>query len=140
MDRSVLEEYIDACENIKDLEKDIRKLKKQRKTIIQTNVTGSNPEFPYEQKHFKIVGAQFSYTDDRQLRTLERILVDRRTKAERLKLDVETWMNTIPQRMQRIIRYKLFEGMTWEQVAVRMGRRATADSVKKEYQRFMEEK
>lgn len=140
MDRNVLEEYIDACENIKDLERDIRKLKKQRKTIIQTNVTGSNPNFPYEKTHFKIVGAQFNYTDDRQLRTLERILLDRRAKAEKLKLDVEEWMNTIPQRMQRIIRYKLFEGMTWEQVAVRMGRRATGDSVKKEYQRFMGEK
>lgn len=140
MDRKILEEYIDACENIKDLERDIRKLKKQRKTIIQTNVTGSNPNFPFEKTHFKIVGAQFSYVEDRQLRTLERILVDRRSKAEQLKLGVEEWMNTIPQRMQRIIRYKLFEGMTWEQVAVRMGRRTTGDSVRVEYQRFMEKK
>lgn len=139
MDRGVLEEYIDACENIKDLERDIRELKKRRKTIIQTSVTGSNPNFPYEKTHFKITGAQFSYADDHQLRTLERILVDRKTKAEQLKLDVETWINTIPQRMQRIIRYRVFEGMTWEQVAMRMGRRATADSVKKEYQRFMGE-
>lgn len=137
MDRRVLEEYIDACENIKDLERDIRKLKKQRRTIIQTNVTGSNPNFPYEKTHFKIAGAQFSYADDSQLRTLERILIDRKAVAEQLKLDVETWINTIPQRMQRIIRYRVFEDMTWEQVATRMGRRATADSVRMEYNNFL---
>ena len=49
-------------------------------------------------------------------------------------------MLTIPQRMQRIIRYKIFEELSWSEVAIRMGRKATADSVKKEYQRFMDEK
>lgn len=41
------------------------------------------------------------------------------------------WINTIPVRMQRIIRYRIFEGMTWEQVAIRMGRGATEISMKK---------
>ena len=41
-------------------------------------------------------------------------------------------------RMQRIIRYRIFDELPWNDVAVRMGRRATAESVKKEYQRFME--
>ena len=49
-------------------------------------------------------------------------------------------MNTIPVRMQRIIRYKVFEGMTWQQVAKKMGRKATEISLKKEYQRFFEKK
>ena len=40
--------------------------------------------------------------------------------------------------MQRIIRYRYLEGLTWEQVAMRMGRRATADSVRKELERFFE--
>ena len=47
---------------------------------------------------------------------------------------------SVPPRMQRIIRYKVFDGLTWGQVAARMGRKATADSVKKEFQRFMAEK
>ena len=49
-------------------------------------------------------------------------------------------MNTIPVRMKRIIRYKVFEGMTWQQVAKKMGRKATEESVKKEFQRFFKEK
>ena len=49
-------------------------------------------------------------------------------------------MNTIPIRMQRIIRYKYFEGMSWEQVADRIGRMATGDSVRMEVDRFLKEK
>ena len=48
--------------------------------------------------------------------------------------------DTLPVRMQRIIRYKVFEGMTWQQVAKKIGRKATEESVKKEFQRFLKEK
>lgn len=137
MDKKILEDYIDACENIKDTEKHIRKLKKQKKNIVQTNVTGSNPNFPYEKQHFKIQGTSFTYSDDRQLRINEKMLEERKRNAESLKMQVEQWLNTIPNRMQRIIRYKIFEGMTWEQVAERLGRKATGESVRKEYEKFM---
>ena len=137
MDKKILEDYIDACENIKDTEKHIRKLKKQKKNIVQTNVTGSNPNFPYEKQHFKIQGTSFTYSDDRQLRINENMLEERKRNAETLKVQVEQWMNTISNRMQRIIRYKIFEGMTWEQVAERLGRKATGESVRKEYEKFM---
>ena len=46
-------------------------------------------------------------------------------------------MLTIPSRMQRIIRYRYLEGLAWKQVAARMGRKATENSVKKEFERFM---
>ena len=49
-------------------------------------------------------------------------------------------MNSISVRMQRIIRYKIFEKMTWEQVAKRLGRRATGEGVRKEYENFMKDK
>lgn len=140
MDKYILNDYIDACENIKDTEEEIRKLNRRKKTIIQANVNGSNPEFPYEKKRFKIQGMEFAYKDDMSLRFYKKTLEERKQKAEELKLEVERWLNTIPNRMQRIIRYKIFEGMTWEQVAVRIGRKATGESVRKEYQRFVEEK
>lgn len=137
MDKNILNDYIDACENIKDTEKEIKKLEKLKTTVVQTNVSGSNPNFPYEKKHFKVQGVKFTYKDDSQLRMYEKILEERKQKAEKLKQQVEMWMNTIPNRMQRIIRYKVFEGMTWEQVATRLGRKATGDSVRKEYDNFM---
>ena len=137
MDKHTLNDYIDACENIKDAEEEIRKLNKRKKTIIQTNVNGSNPEFPYEKKRFKIQGMEFTYKDDMSLKVYKKTLEERKQKAEELKLEVERWLNTIPNRMQRIIRYKIFEGMTWEQVAQKIGRKATADSVRKEFEKFL---
>ena len=87
---------------------------------------------------FKIEGPSFTYTDDAQLRIEEKLLEERKAQSEEIKLQVEQWMNGIPVRMQRIIRYKFFEGMSWEQVAVRMGRKSTEGSVKMEFQRFMD--
>ena len=137
VDKYILNDYIDACENIKETEAEIRKLNKRKKTIIQTNVDGSNPDFPYERKRFKIQGVAFNYEDDKSLRIYRKTLEERKRKAEELKLQVEQWMNTIPNRMQCIIRYKIFEGMTWEQVAQKIGRKATADSVRKEFEKFL---
>ena len=70
----------------------------------------------------------------------EELLEKRKEDAEKIKTRVEEWMNTIPVRMQRIIRYKIFEGLTWQQVAKKIGRKATEISLKKEYQRFFEKK
>ena len=47
MDKNILSQYIDACELIKETEEEIKKLNRKKKTVIQTNVSGSNPEFPY---------------------------------------------------------------------------------------------
>lgn len=138
MDKKILNNYIDACALVKETEKDIRRLKKKRKTVIQTNVKGSNPSFPYQEQHFKVQGTTFTYQDDGNLRLEEKLLEQRKENAERIKKQVEEWMLTIPIRMQRIIRYKIFEEMTWEQTAAKIGRKATGESVKKEFQRFME--
>ena len=46
-------------------------------------------------------------------------------------------LQLLPVRMQRIVRYKFFEGLEWEQIAIKMGRKATKDSVRKEFERFM---
>ena len=137
MDKNILNDYIDACALVQETERDIRALKKKRKTIIQTNVSGSNPDFPYQPQHFKIEGTTFTYADDSALRWDEGLLERRKANAEKIKLNVEEWMLTIPARM---IRWKFLEELTWEEVAVKMGRKATGDSVRLEFQRFMAEK
>lgn len=138
LNKSILSDYIDACKLLKETEEDIRRLKKKRNMITQTNVRGSNPEFPYQQQHFQIEGIAFTYSDDKQLRMEEMLLEERKRRAEKVKVETEAWMNTIPIRMQRIIRNKFFEGLSWEQVARRMKNSVTADSVRKEFERFME--
>lgn len=136
MDKTILQEYIDACELIRETEEDIRRLRRKKQTVIQTNVKGSNPEFPYQEQHFRVQGTAITYEEDGRLRTEEKLLEERKARAEEVKLQVEEWMLTIPMRMQRIIRFKIFQGLSWEEVAVRMGRKATGDGVRMEFERF----
>ena len=89
MDKGILQDYVDACELIKETEQDIQKLKRKKKTIIQTNVKGSNPNFPYQEQHFKIQGTPFTYSEDSILRMEEKLLEERRAVAEEKKRLVE---------------------------------------------------
>lgn len=138
MDKQILEQYIDACELVEEAKEELRRLKKQRKRIEQDIVKGSSRDFPYTAHNFHVQGISYSVLKDpRSVEVQEKILQQRIEAAAKIKLQVEAWLLTIPPRMQRIIRYKIFEEMTWAQVAVRMGRRATEASVKMEFQRFM---
>lgn len=138
MDKEILSQYIDACALIKETEEDIRKVKRQRKTILQDRVHGSMKEFPYTAQGFKIQGVAYSVVSEPgKLEGYEQILEERKAQAEAIKAQVEAWMNTIPQRMQRIIRMKFFEERTWGEVAVKIGRKATENGIKKEFERFM---
>lgn len=140
MDKHILNQYIDACALVKETEEDIRKLQKRRQTIVQGVVKGSMQNFPYTKKNFHIEGVPYSVVQNPgALEMEEKLLEERKAAAETIKQQVEVWMSSLPMRMQRIIRYKVFEGMTWAQVAVKMGRKATEESVKKEYQRLMKE-
>lgn len=135
MTKQILTDYIDACELIKETERDIRKLRKQE--IVHDKVSGSNPEFPYQSMNFNVEGAVEISLDEKHLEKEKELLKQRKKRAEEIKLEVETWMNTIPLRMQRIIRYKVFERDSWEKVAIKMGDNVTADSIRMEYYNFM---
>ncbi|MDO4267440.1 MAG: RNA polymerase subunit sigma-70 [Eubacteriales bacterium] len=137
MDKQILNDYIDACELIRETERDIKRLKKRREEVLQDSVRGSNPEFPYNPQSFKIHGTAYTCRDDNRLRTEEELLVERKNSADRIRRDVEVWMLTIPARMQRIIRYRFFEGLSWAETAARMGRKATGDSVRMEFANFL---
>lgn len=138
MDKKILEDYIDACEFIKETEAEIRKLEKKKK-YVQDKVRGSNPEFPYEERSFNLGGTIETVADASALAREKQILEEQRKFASDLKIGVEEWMQQIPFRMQRIIRYKIFSGLSWEETAILMGRKCTAGSVKMEFQRFMKE-
>ena len=138
MDKTILQDYIDACELLKETEKEINRLNQKTKTIIQDSVKGSSQEYPYIEQHFKVQWTAFTVKDDSRLHHEEKLLEQRKAKAESVRRQVDEWLLTVPIRMQRVIRYRYLEGMTWEQVAAKMGRRATGDSVRKELERFFE--
>lgn len=136
MDKNILNQYMDACVLIRETEADIRELEKRKRTV-QDSVKGSNPEFPYQSQSFHIEGTAEHPGDWSLLAAEQKILADRKANAAKIKTEVEAWMNTIPQRMQRIIRMKIFKNFEWERIADEIGRGATGDSVRKEFERFI---
>ena len=137
MDKDILKQYIDACEAVKETEEQIRQLQKNRKTVVVDTVKGSMHDFPFAPKSFKVTGiAHDVVVDPGQLDREELLLEERKAAAAQIKSQVEAWLNTIPVRMQRIIRYRIFEKMSWKQVAMKMGRHATENGLKKEFERF----
>lgn len=140
MNKKMLAEYIDACGLIKETEQELEKLEKKKTPAILGKVKGSNPDFPYQECNFTVHGTEYGYEDDKEFSRKKEILQDRIKKAESIKLHVEEWMNTVPMRMQRIIRYKIFEGLSWEETATKIGRKATGEGIRKEFERFFEHK
>ena len=138
MDKKILEDYIDACAFIKETEDEIKKLEKRRR-IVQDKVKGSNPDFPYEERSFSLHGTTETLAEAGRLARERQILEEQKAQAEELKLQVEEWMQEIPFRMQRIIKYKFFNRLSWEEVATLIGKKCTADGVRMEFQRFMGE-
>ena len=139
LDKQILEQYIDACELIKDTKDEIRKLRKRRSQIQQDSVKGSAHEFPYTLQTYHLEGLGYAAVKDPdELDRMEKLLEERIRNAEKIKRQVEAWLNTVSPRMQRIIRYRIFEELTWVQVAVKMGRKATEEGIRKEFIRFME--
>ena len=110
VDKQILYQYIDACELVKETEEDIQKIKQTRKRIEQDIVKGSSHDFPYTPVNFHVEGLSYSVVSDlHSLEVQEQILERRKAAAQAIKLQVEAWMLTLPQRMQRIIRYKIFD-------------------------------
>ena len=136
MDKKILEDYIDACAFIKDTEAEIERLEK-KKRYVQDKVRGSNPDWPYEERSFNIGGTTETVPDSAALAKERQILDEQRRIALDLKLGVEEWMKEIPFRMQRIIKYKFFNRLSWEEVATLMGKKCTADGVRMEFNNFM---
>lgn len=137
MNKEILNQYIDACELIKETQEDIRKLR-QRGEIQNDSVKGSMTDFPYIEKTFHIQGIDIG--NEQQIEKERELLQQRINQAKELKNEVEAYLNTIPLRMQRIIYFYIFKQMSWEEVATRMGRKCTGESVRKEFERFMQKK
>ena len=136
MDKQILKDYIDACKFIEETEEEIKRLKKKRK-VVQDKVKGSNPEWPYEARSFNLGGTIETVEDAGRIQREEHLLQKQKETAEDLKLQVEEWMQDIPFRMQRIIKYKVFNQLSWDEVAALMGRKCSADSIRMEFNNFM---
>lgn len=117
--KKLLSQYIDLQQEIKDLEKRIERLSNFK--VEHDVVTGSNSEFPYQPRSFKIEG--YNIQDIDKLNELKDLLVDRKNKCEEMKLEIEKFISSIPDsRTRRIFQYRYIDGLTWLQIAMRMNK------------------
>lgn len=134
MEKIVLEQYIDACELVKETEERIARLKENRTTLTD-KVEGSSHEFPWIKTNFKIEG---SPEDEIGLINREvELLYLQKTAAYELKIKVEGWLSKAPIRIRRIVQFKYFDSLTWEEVADRLSRGTGGESVRKELERYL---
>ena len=138
VDKKLLSEYTAACTLVEKTKKQIANLKKKRAAVHRVNVAGSNPEFPYQKKHFHIEGKKIDLQDEVKLEKEQQLLEERFEKAEDIVLEVQQFINDLTPRMALIVSGYYFEGKSWAEVAEELGAGATEDSVRKEFDRFFE--
>ena len=134
--KQLLSEYADACELIKETEKDIKKLESEKRIVVYDKVKGSMREFPYTEQNFSISGRPDETVIEKKIDSEYIVLEERKRKAEEIKQQVQVIINRATPRMQRIIRYKYLEGLTWRQISSKL-HNTTEEGVRKEFERFL---
>ena len=143
MTKDILVQYCDLKEEIKDLRRRIENKQKEIDRLEEEGAVTDSVKGGYGgEQHFKITG--FPYPEYSRKKTALYLYKAQLENAELELLEltnaVEEYIQSLTNsRIRRIIRYRFIDDLRWYQVAQRMGGRATEDSVKKEFQRFMQQ-
>lgn len=142
VDRKFLEQYADMVREIPELEAKIDRLEAQIAKIeaegaVKDTVSGGNggtqhfviEGFPipeYKKKRTRLLSVKMSYE---QLKN----------NVEEKVMEIETFIAGIDDsRIRRIITMKYIDGLSWTETAEKLGRYATADSARKEFERYFQ--
>ena len=139
--KEVLVQYIDLREEQKEVTERISKLEKQIDKIesegaVIDKVSGGTGGM----QHFRIEG--FPYPEYSRKKTL---LYNRKAILSELEMEITERLNEVEQfiksvqdsHLRRIITYRVVEGLSWNEVAYKIGGGNTEDSVRKAFERFM---
>lgn len=133
-------EYQDLQDEIKKLEKQIRKMETSR-CQVSDSVKGTRPDGTYGSITITGFPVPDYYRRKKLLEKRKANLSKFELQLLELTNDVDDYINSLADsRMRRMIRYKFFDELSWVQVAHRMGGKYTADSCRKQIERFLEEK
>lgn len=133
--RKKLKEYVEACRTVRELDSGLSGEKAP--CTVSDIVKSSMAEHPYVEKRCRIEGMPCdtpeSYLYQRHVMNIQK------EEALRIMREVEQMVTQAPLRIQRIIQFKYFQNLKWEEVADRMQGRATGESVRKELDRYFKE-
>lgn len=142
MDVKQLLRYADLKAEEKDLERRIeasqRKVEKYENMVVSDTVSGSRGEYDIYGP-IKIEGyAHRGYARAKKKeKEYKKQLQDARDKIREQRAEIETYIQNIPNGVvRRIARYKCEDGLTWQQVAEKMGKGYTADGCRMMLKRY----
>lgn len=140
--KKILVQYGDLQKEIKELRERIEKTEKliakieNEGSVIDKVMGGAGGLQP-----FKIEGFPYPEYNRKKklLRERKKMLKNREIKLEEMLNQIDDFVSEVDDsRMRRIISLKYLEKMSWNQIAIRIGGNATADSVRMEFNRFIE--
>lgn len=144
MTKEILIQYSDLQEEIKDIRRRIEKTKDQldriqREGTVVDSVRGTRKDGTIGS--IRIEG--FPCVDYERRQTQLYLYLAQMTNAETELLEltnkVEEYINSIKDsRMRRIIHYRIIDGLSWYEVADKFGGKATSDSCRMYFERFLE--
>lgn len=135
--KSKLEEIYDVKKEIIEVSEKIKKL--EDGASVEDLVMGSMASFPYSKVNINIKA------DNRnkvvEVRKYLDILKERLERLLTIQVEVEEFISSLPtSRLRRIFTFKYLDQCTWQRIALMIGGKATADSVRMEHDRFLKEK
>lgn len=142
--KRILIQYSDLREEVKEVRKKIEETEKQidkieyEGSVVDTVCGGSGGI-----QHFKIEGFPYPEYGRKKILLCDRqeILKKREAKLFETLNQVEEFIGSVDDsRMRRIITLRVIDNLSWFKVAKRIGGNATADSVRMEFNRFMEKR
>ncbi|MCI1958848.1 MAG: hypothetical protein LKJ25_04395 [Clostridia bacterium] len=144
MDKAILVQYADMQEEIKDIRRRIEKTKKRLKKInsegtVIDSVTGTRKDGTIG--HIKIEGFPYPEYERNSARLNLYISQLCHVEGELLELtnQAEEYISSIEDsRMRRIIQYRVIDSLSWYEVADKIGGKATSESCRKYFDRFLE--
>ena len=143
MDKDILVQYTDLQEEIRDIRRRVERARGQMERMetegtVLDAVKGTRQDGTFGS--IRIEG--FPYADyEKRRRSLQSYLLklaEMEEKLLELTNQAEEYINSIEDsRMRRIVQYRIMDRLSWYEVADKMGGKATSDSCKKYFERFL---
>ncbi len=144
MDKDILVQYTDLQEEIRDIRRRAERARGQMERLetegtVLDAVKGTRQDGTFGS--IRIEG--FPYADyEKRRRSLQSYLLklaEMEEKLLELTNQAEEYINSIEDsRMRRIVQYRILDGLSWYEVADRMGGKATSEGCRKYFDRFFE--
>ena len=119
--KELLKQYCDLQKEIKELEQRIEHLRNKQPRVVSDTVKGSSKHYPYIERTFVITGFEQD-NREQKLERLNNILYKRKAKCGEMALEIEEFINNIPDsRTRRVFTLRYIDRLNWLPIARKTG-------------------